>query len=217
MLKDKAALSETLTPRNMPMVDAVLERLSCGSQCVSELNVELEGRILQTANATFCSDPEGQRWFVQQLGGALPAWVVVVIIVLSLLVVLVGYRWWMQKKKRKREIAEAEKDMEAELRAQAKRLEEEAEQAMEKALNDQKRALEAKKLTLQYPKEWEMDGSKQETKRTSSGQTEVVQVPQEGLIVVPQTDPEYWDVHDLLRREPNPDFARQDPKTGVVR
>eukprot|EP01043_Picozoa_sp_COSAG02_P033151 COSAG02_NODE_2251_length_9362_cov_19.062075_3_plen_173_part_00 len=130
-----------------------------------------------------------------------PGWVLPTIVVLVTMLVFgsmfVLHRRWRNKKRAKhaREIAQQE-----------------AEQAKAKALEDQKKFLELKKQEMKFPDGWEMDADEF---MTVAGEKNVrVKVPKRGLFTVPSDSTEYWDVVDILRKPPNPEHVRIDPRTG---
>jgi|EP01046_Picozoa_sp_COSAG06_P009883 hypothetical protein len=91
-----------------------------------------------------------------------------------------------------------------------------AEDTMAKALAAQAASLEIEKQNMNYPKEWKMDPDKKveiDDDDAPNGKR-TVQLPVDDLVRVDQTDPEYWEVYDELKRAPNPEFAKACPKTG---
>ena len=60
---------------------------------------------------------------------------------------------------------------------------------------------------MHYPENWTKDPNNIQEIEEPDGTKKQVAMPVEGLVLVPQTSPEYWDVHDELTKAPNPAWS----------
>ena len=132
-----------------------------------------------------------------------PGWVLPTLVVLLAFLVF-GSIFVLHRRRRNKKRAQHAREI----------AQQEAALAMEKALEDQKTFLELKKQEMTFPNNWEMDADQF---MTVAGKRNVrVKVPKRGPFTVPFDSTEYWDIVDMLRKPPNPEQARNDPKTGMT-
>lgn len=151
--------------------------------------------------------PNGQTidTFVHYETPPLALWVVPVIVLMGLLMIFgCVFTLYRRHHSKKRNAERLEK------------LQDTAEKSKAQALKDQAKALDLKKRQMVFPETWVTDSwqSDNTLASTQSSPHASPKIPEQENLPVPQDSDEYWDVVDLLRRPPNPAYARQDPNTG---